>query len=179
MALDLADRHPSDPGVVAALLLNLVRLAPGEALFLGAGTLHCYLGGSGVELMANSDNVLRGGLTNKPIDVTAMLEIVDVTPTDPAVQSPEPVGGIAVYRCPVPEFSLSRLEIAGDDRIATEGPAVLFCVDGVVETDTQTLDRGRGGVDRRLGTARDPEGSGHRVQGRGGRLRSTLTGAEG
>ena len=80
MALELSERYPGDAGVLAALLLNLAVLQPGEALFLPAGNLHAYLSGAGVELMANSDNVLRGGLTSKHVDVAELLRVLDFTP---------------------------------------------------------------------------------------------------
>ena len=85
MALELSERYPGDAGVLAALLLNLVVLAPGEALYLPAGNLHAYLSGAGVELMANSDNVLRGGLTSKHVDVAELLRVLDFTPHTPPV----------------------------------------------------------------------------------------------
>ena len=72
----IAHHYPGDPGVIAAMLLNHVRLQPGEALFLGAGVPHAYLDGLGVEIMANSDNVLRCGLTPKHVDVPELLRIV-------------------------------------------------------------------------------------------------------
>jgi mannose-6-phosphate isomerase len=82
----LADRYPDDPSVVATLLLNLVRLGPGEALRVGPGTLHAYLHGAAIELMGPSDNVVRAGLTHKPVDVDELLRIVDPTPlADPVV----------------------------------------------------------------------------------------------
>ena len=83
MALELSERYPGDAGVLAALLLNLAVLAPGEALYLPAGNLHAYLSGAGVELMANSDNVLRGGLTSKHVDVAELLRVLDFTPRTP------------------------------------------------------------------------------------------------
>lgn len=141
MAAALGDRYPGDPGVVIALLLNLVTLAPGEALFLGAGNLHSYLRGTGVEIMANSDNVLRGGLTSKHVDVETLLAVVDTVPVEPAVQHPSIVDGVATYDTPVPEFSLQRVEVDGDHRIAG-GPAILLCIDGAVEAGEHLLDRG-------------------------------------
>lgn len=138
---DLGARHPGDAAVTAALLLNHVVLAPGQALFLGAGCLHAYLGGTAVELMAGSDNVVRGGLTSKHVDPAALVEIVDGAPSGAPVQHPEPVKGVATYSTPVPEFSLRRLEVEGSLSVAT-GPAVLLCTDGCVEGDGATLDRG-------------------------------------
>jgi mannose-6-phosphate isomerase len=76
----LAERYPGDPSVVATLLLNLVHLCPGEALRLGPGNLHAYLHGAAIELMGSSDNVVRAGLTTKPVDVDELLRIVDTTP---------------------------------------------------------------------------------------------------
>ena len=71
--LTLAKKYPADIGVLSPLLLNVVELQPGEAMFLDAGTLHAYLEGTGLEVMASSDNVLRGGLTPKHIDVPELL----------------------------------------------------------------------------------------------------------
>ncbi len=90
---DIAHHYPGDPGVIAAMLLNHVRLQPGEALFLGAGIPHAYLNGLGVEIMANSDNVLRCGLTPKHVDVPELLRIVRFEPSDPGVLRPRGVPG--------------------------------------------------------------------------------------
>ncbi len=84
----LAERYPGDPSVAATLLLNLVHLHPGEAIQLGPGTLHAYLGGAGIELMGASDNVVRGGLTLKAVDVDDLLAVVDPTPLDQPVVPP-------------------------------------------------------------------------------------------
>ena len=141
MAAALGARYPGDVGVVIALLLNLVKLQPGEALFLGAGNLHMYLRGTGVEIMANSDNVLRGGLTPKHIDIPTLLDVVDAQPLDPDIQRPAVVDGVATYDTPVPEFSLARFELDG---VATlpAGPAILICTAGSIDIDTHTLERG-------------------------------------
>ena len=137
----LGSRYRGDAAVAAALLLNHVVLAPGDALFLDAGCLHAYLGGTAVELMADSDNVVRAGLTSKHVDAAALLEIVDGAAAGAPIQRPEPVDGIATYRAPAAEFSLRRLEIEGSLTVAA-GPAVLLCTDGCVEADGVTLDRG-------------------------------------
>jgi mannose-6-phosphate isomerase len=76
----LSNEYPTDIGILAPLLLNLIELKPGEALFLPAGELHAYLEGVGMELMANSDNVLRGGLTPKHIDVPELLKVLNFKP---------------------------------------------------------------------------------------------------
>jgi len=141
MIVDLGDRHPGDIGVVIALLLNHVILEPGEALFLGAGSLHAYLGGTGVEIMANSDNVLRCGLTQKHIDVSSLLDVVEATPTDLVVQAPASDSPITEYESPVGEFSLARIEVDGAFPLDV-GPSILICIDGCVEVGSRTLDRG-------------------------------------
>ena len=142
MAAALGQRYPGDAGVVTALLLNFVRLAPNEALFLGPGNLHAYLNGTGVEVMANSDNVLRGGLTPKHVDVETLLEVVDVVPIVPDVQRPPVVNGVASYSIPVPEFSLKRIIVDGS-AVVEGGPAIILCTEGVAAAaGGQTLPRG-------------------------------------
>lgn len=136
-ALDLARRYPGDPGVLMSLLLNRVSLAPGEGLFLPAGNLHAYLSGSAVEIMANSDNVLRGGLTTKHIDVDELSSILDFTPIPVDVLDPQPCdrGGEYVYPAPVPEFILRRWELDGNHEVTLggDGPAVVLCTSGRVK----------------------------------------------
>jgi mannose-6-phosphate isomerase len=109
-ASELAEHHPSDPGVLAALLMNRVALAPGEAMFLPAGNLHAYLSGAGIEIMANSDNVLRGGLTAKHVDVDELLRVLDFAPGFTGHVTPEPESpGVWRYPTPAPEFALYRV----------------------------------------------------------------------
>jgi mannose-6-phosphate isomerase len=104
--------HPGDVGALAPLYLNLVTLAPGEALFLAAGELHSYLEGTALEIMANSDNVLRGGLTPKHVDVQELLSVL-VFDAQPAERlAPIPAGpGEACFRTPAREFELALLEV--------------------------------------------------------------------
>lgn len=135
--------YPHDAGVIVALLLNHVVLAPGEALFLAAGNLHCYLGGTALEVMACSDNVLRGGLTNKHIDVDTLLEVIDATPAPVTIQRPRPVDGIASYHTDVPEFSLRRLDITPSHHVkAPGGPAVMVCTKGSARLGDHRFGRG-------------------------------------
>ena len=147
LAVDLEAQFPDDPGVAVALLLNRVTLQPGEALFLGPGLLHSYLGGTGVEVMASSDNVIRAGLTSKPTDIPAFLEVVSTDPVTPDVQRPAPVGGVADYRAPVGEFSLQRIEADGEVSVGG-GPAILLCTRGRARA------RGNRAGDTRVGGAR-------------------------
>ena len=106
-----AGDHPGDLGIVASLLLRYVVLRPGEAIFLPAGGPHAYLRGTGVELLANSDNVVRAGLTPKHIDVPELLKLTDPAAAVPVIE-PRPLGGgVAVYDSPAPEFRLYRAEL--------------------------------------------------------------------
>ena len=126
---ELAEAYPGDPGIVISLLLNRVRLRRGEALYLAAGNIHAYLSGLGIELMAASDNVLRGGLTPKHIDVTELLDVLDFTPIAAPRLEPEAIGpGVAAFRPAVPDFVLYRAEPAGADAAAVPlaGPAIVL-----------------------------------------------------
>ncbi|MFI5615833.1 mannose-6-phosphate isomerase, class I [Streptomyces sp. NPDC051567] len=137
----LVHHYPGDPGVIAAMLLHHVRLQPGEAMFLGAGVPHAYLDGLGVEIMANSDNVLRCGLTPKHIDVPELLKVVRFTPADPAILRPEG-NGEEVYETPVDEFRLSRFVLApgGAPRVlADTAPQILLCTEGSPKAGELTL----------------------------------------
>ena len=103
-----AGNHPGDPGLVAMLLMRHVLLAPGQAVFLPAGGLHTYLRGTGVEVLANSDNVIRAGLTSKHVDVPELLKLLDPAAAVP-VLSPIPLAeGIGYFDTPAPEFRLVR-----------------------------------------------------------------------
>ncbi|MET3806905.1 mannose-6-phosphate isomerase [Nakamurella sp. UYEF19] len=148
-ALELGERYPGDPGVLAALLLNRVTLAPGQALFLAAGNLHAYLAGVGVELMANSDNVLRGGLTPKYVDVPELMRVLDFSAGDVEILSGDEVRpGELVYRTPVPEFRLARLALSEEPLDLThDGPQVVLVVEGsasVVDGEGHVVEVPRG-----------------------------------
>ena len=130
----VAGHHPGDPGVLATLLLHHVVLQPGQALHLGAGVPHAYLGGLGVEIMANSDNVLRCGLTTKHVDVPELLRVVRFEAGEPAVLAPQPAGGgEEVYRTPTREFRLSRYRLAPgspEPEPVGDAPQILLCTEG-------------------------------------------------
>ncbi|MFG3499450.1 mannose-6-phosphate isomerase, class I [Streptomyces sp. NPDC047928] len=143
----LAHHFPGDPGVIAAMLLNPVRLQPGEALYLGAGVPHAYLGGLGVEIMANSDNVLRCGLTPKHIDVPELLRVVRFEATDPGVLRPEASpSGEEVYETPTDEFRLSRFvraEGAAPVDVTAPTPQILLATAGTPRAGDLTLGPGQ------------------------------------
>ncbi|WP_055618232.1 mannose-6-phosphate isomerase, class I [Streptomyces phaeochromogenes] len=144
---DLAHHYPGDPGVIAAMLLNHVRLQPGEALFLGAGVPHAYLNGLGVEIMANSDNVLRCGLTPKHVDVPELLRIVRFEASDPGVLRPEASpDGEEVYETPIDEFRLSRYALVAGAPVhdlTLDTPQILLCTAGSVQAGEHALGPGR------------------------------------
>ncbi|WP_409332854.1 mannose-6-phosphate isomerase, class I [Trujillonella humicola] len=130
-AARLAEAYPGDAGVVISLMCNHLKLAPGEAVFLPAGNLHAYLCGAGVEVMASSDNVLRGGLTRKHVDLAALIEVLDFT--DGKVPVLHPVLGPGGLRYPVPveDFDLTRCQLdAYAGSLTTGGPQVLLCTEG-------------------------------------------------
>ncbi|MGB4138159.1 MAG: mannose-6-phosphate isomerase, class I [Microbacterium sp.] len=132
----VADRNPGDPGVAVALLMNVVVLTRGEGVFLRAGLLHAYVSGIGVEIMAASDNVLRGGLTPKHIDVAELLNILDTVPGPVEVLRPG-AGAIAGYPVPVSDFALRRVSLGGDAggeglRVEVRAPAMVLVTAGDV-----------------------------------------------
>ncbi len=130
----ICDDFPGDGGIVVALLMNLVVLRPGQALFAPAGVLHAYQDGLGVELMAASDNVLRGGLTPKHVDVDELLRILDTRPAEAPVLEPELVDGLARYDVGVSDFTLTRVTVSGgvERRVEVAGPAVALVTRGTV-----------------------------------------------
>ncbi|MCL4686416.1 mannose-6-phosphate isomerase, class I [Myxococcota bacterium] len=141
--LALAAHWPGDPGLIAPVLLHDITLEPGEALFLPAGILHCYLSGTAIELMAASDNVVRAGLTDKPVHVDEVLEVASVAATESLVcravireceqvWSPDAACG----------FQLSRfdLETGRPIEVRTHSLEILLCHAGHVEV---TSDDGR------------------------------------
>ncbi|MCI1747303.1 MAG: mannose-6-phosphate isomerase, class I [Acidipropionibacterium sp.] len=138
-AVELQADHPGDPSILAALLMNRVLLNPGQQIHQPAGTMHAYLRGTGIEIMANSDNVLRGGLTVKHVDVDALLQVADLEPRRVIPSDPEPIGdAISLYRTPYPEFRLWRVE-PGDRPVALPGAdrgRILLVISGELECST-------------------------------------------
>lgn len=120
--LELAKQYPDDVGVLAPLLLNVIRLEPGQAVFLPAGELHSYLKGCGIEIMASSDNVLRGGLTNKHMDVTALLDVLTFSQGQAVVLDPsEASNGARTYKTPAADFELSRVDVLTETTVEASG----------------------------------------------------------
>jgi mannose-6-phosphate isomerase len=126
--------YPYDIGAIFPAILNLVCLQPGEALFLGPGELHAYLEGVGLEIMANSDNVLRGGLTTKHMDVDELMAILSFKEKTVEILLPEKrEKHLRVYRTPAPEFELSVITLDAGDVYAGQAERsveILFCIAG-------------------------------------------------
>ena len=131
----LNSAYPGDPGVVVALLMNLVVLQRGEAVFVPAGVLHAYVQGLGVELMAASDNVLRGGLTPKHIDVDELLAVIETTPGPPPVLRPSDLGGgLERFAADgIADFALVHTTLDGETEIALDGVAIALVTTGEVD----------------------------------------------
>ncbi|GGY36627.1 mannose-6-phosphate isomerase, class I [Streptomyces omiyaensis] len=178
----IARARPGDPGLLSALMLRYVELAPGEALFLGAGVPHAYLSGLGVEVMASSDNVLRCGLTSKHVDAEELARVVRFDAPPPRVLTPGEVDGEEAYPAPVDDFRLSRyvLRAGGPRRRATpDAPQILLCTAGTVTVSSA-------GARLALGPGRAvyvPAGAGVELEGAGTVFRATTgtarTGGEG
>lgn len=149
-ARELQAQFPGDPGVLAALFMNRVTLRPGEALYVPDGVIHAHLRGTGIEVMASSDNVLRGGLTSKHIAVDELVRVVDFTPSEPEVLRGNEVGpGVFRYPTYCDEFDVWRLEVTDGTPLAVpapEGARIALVVSGEVTlddgTDLLVLERG-------------------------------------
>jgi mannose-6-phosphate isomerase len=123
--------HPGDLGLVAMLLMRHTVLQPGQALYMPAGGLHAYLRGTGIEVLANSDNVIRAGLTGKHVDVPELLKLLDPDAEVPVVLPRPLAAGISVYETPAPEFRLYRLDLSAEPlTLPGTGPRILLCTEG-------------------------------------------------
>ena len=133
-ALFVAEHYPNDPGILVSLMLNKIVLEPGQALFLGSGQVHAYLRGFGVEIMANSDNVLRAGLTSKTVDVPELLKCAEFSPAIPHTPEIVKLGeGVIDLRPPVSEFGLIYGQVTGASLLERVGPRILLGLSGQLE----------------------------------------------
>ncbi|MDR1866875.1 MAG: mannose-6-phosphate isomerase, class I [Treponema sp.] len=128
-----AKQYPEDPLFLAPLYLNVIDIEPGEALYIPAGVLHAYVYGLGIELMANSDNVLRCGLTHKRIDRAELFKVVQFSPFKPAIIHPTEAG---FYQNPSHDFSLCVQHGTGEQVSFpfSRGPAFFIVTNGVLTT---------------------------------------------
>lgn len=131
---ELGKAYPDDIGIFGPILLNLILLQPGQALYLPAAELHAYLEGTGIELMANSDNVLRGGLTRKHVDIAELLRVLNFEERTAHVLTPRTTaGGERVYECPAREFVLSTVTVVSKTTYFSSmvrGIEILLCTAG-------------------------------------------------
>ena len=137
LLIELAEDYPGDPGIVVALLLNRVTLTQGQALYLPAGNMHAYIRGLGIELMAASDNVLRGGLTSKHVDVPELLSVVSDKVVPVPILEPRNVApGIDLFVPDVPDFVLAHVEVSSktsdSDTLSLTRHAIVTCTSGNV-----------------------------------------------
>jgi mannose-6-phosphate isomerase len=134
----IAADHPGDIGVVASLLLQHAVLTPGQAMFMPAGGPHAYLKGTGIELLANSDNVVRAGLTAKHIDVPELLKLLDPSVAVPVLSPQRLAEGITWFDTPAPEFRLYVIELSGPAlTLPGQGPRIALCTEGAATLCTE------------------------------------------
>jgi mannose-6-phosphate isomerase len=126
--VSLAQAYPGDPGILISLMLNEVTLKRGEVLYLPAGNIHAYLSGIGIELMVASDNVLRGGLTPKHVDVPELLSVLDFDPVGVPLLTARRVSETTRVFAPGAGFEL--IVIDGESRVDIVGPAIVLCTSG-------------------------------------------------
>lgn len=125
--LKIAELFPTRPDVVATLLLNHVHLRPGQAIYVAPGQIHSYLGGLGIEIMSSSDNVVRGGLTPKRIDVSTFFSMVDWTQGANFRIEGAKDGATTTWNPPITGFRLSRIECQDEAiAVASDAPAIFF-----------------------------------------------------
>lgn len=142
------DGGPFDRGVFSIFFLNLVQVLPGQGIFQGAGIPHAYLEGVNVELMANSDNVFRGGLTSKQVDVSALLEHLDFRPVQPRILEAERLSAAEwAYYTPAPDFQLNKIALSAGEYYqarVSDGPEILIVIEGAVSpVGCPTFSRGQ------------------------------------
>jgi len=135
MVSQLSELYPGDAGALAPLYLNLVELQAGQALYLDAGIPHAYLKGAGIEVMASSDNVLRGGLTPKHVNIDELLRVISFDPLDLKIlDAVKEDSGLAWYATPAQEFRLGVADLKHGDSMdaALSGPAIALCYEGTL-----------------------------------------------
>jgi mannose-6-phosphate isomerase len=144
----LAEYYPGDPGIAMSTLMHTVVLRPGEALYLPTGNIHSYQQGLAIEVMAASDNVLRGGLTPKHVDAAELMRVLDARPVaEPRIAPVELLPGVHRFTPDVVDFALTVVEAGSAvDGITLEtgGPAIVLCLEGEVTLhDELSLERGQ------------------------------------
>lgn len=142
----LFELHPGDPGILVSLLMHLVELRAGEALYLPPRHIHAYLSGVAIEVMASSDNVLRAGLTQKHVDVPELMRVIELAElASPRLEAVRESEGVELWQPGVPDFSLRRVRVGAEvdsAELGAEYPLVLICTEGAVvaERSNEGLD---------------------------------------
>ena len=140
--------YPGDPAIISPLYLNIINLLPGDAIFIPSGMLHAYIYGLGIELMANSNNVLRGGLTHKHIDIPELLNVLDFKPCKPLILKDNKINNMYKYPVLCREFSLYTISGCGNEDYTypESGPSIILITSGElfikVNHRTVTLKKG-------------------------------------
>ena len=145
LASELFVRYPSDTGALVSMLLNQVTLARGQAIYLPAGNMHSYLGGLGLEVMVSSDNVIRGGLTPKHIDVEELISITDFSAlSEPIVEPVKLAEGLVSYPVGGDDFKVYKAEVSSGNLLIDldlPGDAIFLCTQGEVAVSTSLEER--------------------------------------
>jgi len=140
---DFASKYPGDPAIISPLFLNILTLNPGQAVFIPSGVLHAYLNGFGVELMAASDNVLRGGLTPKHIDSGELMSILHFVPFIPQIITPPPSAAWFCYETPSKDFLLSLMRgSGGKEAFPLKRRAICIVTDGELAVENEVFKKG-------------------------------------
>ncbi|MFA0657040.1 mannose-6-phosphate isomerase, class I, partial [Vibrio sp. 10N.222.49.C12] len=131
LVIELSHQYPNDIGLFCVLLLNLITLNPGEAMYLNANTPHAYIKGTGLEIMANSDNVLRAGLTPKHIDVAELVACTEFKPIpfERLLLAPSKLGQCDSYDIPVSDFDFNIFHRPQQEEVITSGAEILMAID--------------------------------------------------
>jgi len=132
--------YPSDPAILSPFYLNCVNLMPQQAVYIPAGVLHAYLSGFGLEVMANSDNVLRGGLTPKHVDIGELMNVLQFVPFIPEIITPPDGASSFCYNTPCREFLL--FYVSGTQTFKKEGPAICIVIEGELKTGSLIFKKG-------------------------------------
>jgi len=145
LVVHLAEHHGKDRGIATALLMNHMSLQRGEGVFVPAGMPHAYLSGLGVEVMLASDNVLRGGLTPKHIDIEELTKVLVFETTDPALVRTKTLAvGFEKFELPTPEFDFYRASVGSSNLLADlnlPGDAIVLCTQGSVALSNSQEER--------------------------------------
>jgi len=140
---DFASQYPGDPAIISPLFLNIFTLQPGQAVYVPSGVLHAYLSGFGVELMASSDNVLRGGLTPKHVDTDELMNILHFVPFVPQIIAPSSSAWWFCYNTPCSDFLLSMMRGEGEEKAFGEkGPAICIITEGELRAGDEIFKKG-------------------------------------